>query len=175
MRTRKFRVPSPAMVVALIALLVGLGGGAYAAKKIKLGKNTVKTKNIKNEAVTDQKLAKDVRGKAVAWAEVAANGSITAARGLSASNFVKSSSTSAFTCAKDLPEHGTATVSPVFAGDAHEFGFPAVAIDEAPFAGGDGTCTGVSGAGASIATYFLGLGTTASSYSAQPYVIVLQK
>jgi hypothetical protein len=63
----------------------------------------------------------------------------------------------------------------VFGGDANEFGFPAVSIDEAPFAGGDGTCTGVAGGTASIATYFLGLGTTASSYTSQPYILALFK
>jgi hypothetical protein len=63
----------------------------------------------------------------------------------------------------------------VFGGDANEFGFPAVSIDEAPFAGGDGICTGVAGGTASIATYFLGLGTTASSYTSQPYILALFK
>jgi hypothetical protein len=43
-------------VIATLALfLVVAGGGAYAAKK--LGKNVVKTKNIKNAAVTKPKIA----------------------------------------------------------------------------------------------------------------------
>lgn len=41
-------------VVALLALFVALGGSAYA---FHLGKNAVKTKNIKNGAVTEAKLA----------------------------------------------------------------------------------------------------------------------
>jgi hypothetical protein len=40
--------------VALLALFVALGGSAYA---FHLGKNAVKTKNIKNGAVTEAKLA----------------------------------------------------------------------------------------------------------------------
>lgn len=43
-----------ANVVALLALFVALGGSAYA---IHLGKNAVKTRNIKNGAVTEAKLA----------------------------------------------------------------------------------------------------------------------
>ncbi len=41
-------------VVALLALFIALGGSAYA---FHLGKNAVKTKNIKNGAVTEAKLA----------------------------------------------------------------------------------------------------------------------
>jgi hypothetical protein len=44
--------PSPALVIALIALFVALGSGAYAASKIG-------TKDLKNEAVTGKKLAKN--------------------------------------------------------------------------------------------------------------------
>ncbi len=43
-----------ANVVALLALFVALGGSAYA---FHLGKNAVKTKNIKNGAVNEAKLA----------------------------------------------------------------------------------------------------------------------
>jgi hypothetical protein len=43
-----------ANVVALLALFVALGGSAYA---IHLGKNAVKTRNIKNGAVVESKLA----------------------------------------------------------------------------------------------------------------------
>jgi hypothetical protein len=43
-----------ANVVALLALFIALGGSAYA---IHLGKNAVKTKNIKNGAVTEAKIA----------------------------------------------------------------------------------------------------------------------
>jgi hypothetical protein len=43
-----------ANVVALLALFVALGGSAYA---FHLGKNAVKTKNIKNGAVTEAKIA----------------------------------------------------------------------------------------------------------------------
>jgi hypothetical protein len=60
MRNLRFGRPSPAMVVASIALLVALGGTAIAAKKIGSGqikKNAVKTKKIANQAVTKGKLA----------------------------------------------------------------------------------------------------------------------
>src|SRR3954464_15689197 len=50
------RRPSPAMVVALIALFVALGGGAYAA--FKLPKGSVGSKQLKKHAVTPPKLAK---------------------------------------------------------------------------------------------------------------------
>jgi hypothetical protein len=45
--------PSPAMVVAFIALLLGLGGGAYAQQ---LSNNSVGSKQLKNNAVTTKKI-----------------------------------------------------------------------------------------------------------------------
>ncbi len=62
--------PSPAMVVALIALFAALGGTAWAA----LGKNTVGTPQLKAKAVTTGKLANN----AVTGAKVAA-GTLTGA------------------------------------------------------------------------------------------------
>jgi hypothetical protein len=44
--------PSPALVISLIALFVALGSGAYAASKIR-------TQDIRDEAVTGKKLAKN--------------------------------------------------------------------------------------------------------------------
>ena len=61
------RKPSPAFVISIIALFVALGGSAAA---IKLGKNAVKTKSIKNGAVSAEKLGKNVR----AYAKVTAAG-----------------------------------------------------------------------------------------------------
>lgn len=49
------RRPSPAMVVALIALVCALTGTAWAA----LGKNSVGTKQLKNNAVTTAKIKKE--------------------------------------------------------------------------------------------------------------------
>lgn len=49
-----FRRPSPAMVVALIALFVALGGVGYAASQ--LPKNSVGTKQLKKNAVTSAKV-----------------------------------------------------------------------------------------------------------------------
>jgi hypothetical protein len=47
--------PTPAMIVALIALFVALGGGAYAA--LKLPKNSVGAAQLKKSAVTPAKLS----------------------------------------------------------------------------------------------------------------------
>jgi hypothetical protein len=51
---RKRFLPSPAMVVACLALLVALGGTSYAA--IKLPANSVGTKQLKRGAVTGVKV-----------------------------------------------------------------------------------------------------------------------
>lgn len=48
-------MPSPAMAVALLALFVALGGGAYAATN--LPANSVGTRQLRNQAVTIHKLA----------------------------------------------------------------------------------------------------------------------
>jgi hypothetical protein len=56
MRALRERLPSPALVIAVIALIVALGGTSYAA--FKLPKNSVGTKQLKNSAVTTKKLRK---------------------------------------------------------------------------------------------------------------------
>ena len=53
-KRRRLRAPSPAMLVACIALFVALGGTSYAA--IVLPANSVGTKQIKNNAVTAAKI-----------------------------------------------------------------------------------------------------------------------
>jgi hypothetical protein len=76
-------LPSPAMGVALLALLVALGGTTYAATKIKknavgskqLQANAVKTAKIAANAVTTAKLA----GDAVTTDKLAAN-AVTSAK-----------------------------------------------------------------------------------------------
>ena len=65
---RFLKVPSPAMIVAIIALVVALGGSAWAG--IKIG-----TAQIKNKAVTPSKLAPSVdtlRG----WVRIGPTGQI---------------------------------------------------------------------------------------------------
>ena len=47
--------PSPALIIAFIALFVAMGGFGYAAVKLK--PNSVGTKTIKDGAVTTSKLA----------------------------------------------------------------------------------------------------------------------
>ena len=54
MRRKRFRRPSPAMVVAFVALLVALGGTSYAA--IRLPANSVGTKQLKKSSVTTAKV-----------------------------------------------------------------------------------------------------------------------
>ena len=71
------RLPSPAMVLAFIALFAALSGGAYAAKKIgakNLRNSAVTSKKIKNGAVTNRK----IRNKAVSAAKLR-NGAVTTA------------------------------------------------------------------------------------------------
>jgi hypothetical protein len=70
-KRRRLRAPSPAMVVACIALAITLSGVAYAA----LPSNSVGTAQLKNGAVTTPKLANN----AVATAKIQA-GAVTAAK-----------------------------------------------------------------------------------------------
>ncbi len=59
----KLSRPSPAMIVAIIALFAALSGSAYAA----LGKNTVGSKQLKAKAITTGKIANNaVNGTKVA-------------------------------------------------------------------------------------------------------------
>jgi hypothetical protein len=56
MRTlKRILRPSPALIVAFVALFVAMGGIGYATAKLK--PNSVKTKNIKSGAVTTDKIA----------------------------------------------------------------------------------------------------------------------
>jgi hypothetical protein len=68
------RMPYAAMIVAIVALIAAVGGGAYAAK-VTLKKNTVTTKSIKKAAVTTPKIA----AKAVTSAKLA-DGAVTSAK-----------------------------------------------------------------------------------------------
>jgi hypothetical protein len=61
-KRRRLRVPSPAMVVACIALAIAMSGAGYAA--VSLPKNSVGTKQIRNGAVTTAKLHKNAVTKA---------------------------------------------------------------------------------------------------------------
>ena len=68
--------PSPALVIAILALFVALGGTAYAAAKIgtkdiknnaitaaKIKKNAVTGPKIKNDAVNSNKMESDARNR----------------------------------------------------------------------------------------------------------------
>lgn len=52
---------SPSLVVSIVALIVALGGTAYAG--VQLGKNSVGTPQLKNGAVKTSKLGSDVKKK----------------------------------------------------------------------------------------------------------------
>ncbi len=52
---KRFFRPTPALVVAFIALFAAMGGVGYSAVKMKA--NSVKTKNIRDAAVTTNKIA----------------------------------------------------------------------------------------------------------------------
>jgi hypothetical protein len=52
------RAPIASMMIACVALFVSLGGPSWAAKKLKLKPNSVKTVHIQDGAVTAPKLAK---------------------------------------------------------------------------------------------------------------------
>ncbi|HEU5106917.1 MAG TPA: hypothetical protein VFU11_13885 [Solirubrobacterales bacterium] len=86
-QTRSLR-PSPSFVISLLALIVALGGTAYAAAKIgskdikknaitapKIKKNAITTVKIKNEAVTGAKIKESSLGAvpSAVNAETAAN------------------------------------------------------------------------------------------------------
>ena len=72
MHQARTRRPSPALVVAIIALIASLTGTSFAA--VKLGKNSVGSKQLKSKSVTTGKIANG----AVTGAKVAAN-TLTAA------------------------------------------------------------------------------------------------
>lgn len=68
-----FRIPSPSLLVAMIALFVALSSTAYAAS---LQKNSVTTKTIKNSAVTGAKIksstitGSDVKNNSLTGADI---------------------------------------------------------------------------------------------------------
>ena len=68
MRSLRLRKPSPALVIAVIALFVGLGGGAYAAK---VGTNQLKAKSVTTGKIAGQAVTSGKIGpKAVTSAKI---------------------------------------------------------------------------------------------------------
>jgi hypothetical protein len=161
-----FRLPSPALILAVIALVAATTGASYAA--VKIGKGTVTTKSLKNKSVTKKKLAPAVRGQAVAWAEVAANGSLTASRGIVSANLT--SSANGFYCFDNLPAHGAEAVTPGWTGD--EFGSFAIASISKPASTDIGCAAGTELA---VVTQFFNIATDAAPYSPRAFTIVLHK
>jgi hypothetical protein len=190
MKKRLGRI-SPALVISVIALFVALGSGAYAVK-VKLGKNVVKTKSIKNGAVTEPKIAKGAvssdklgngavtadklggngLGRAIAFAQVNADGTVGAnSRGISTSNVTREGTSNNVYCFHGLPQFGTATVTPGWG--ATEFdGIVSANMEQAPFR--EGLCSDVSGAQVGVLTYFDDFfGTIAPARSPMPFFITL--
>lgn len=67
MRRVTLSLPSPAMIVAMIALFVALGGSAYAAKKIsskQIRTGSVGTRAVKNRSLTSLDMRRDSLGGA---------------------------------------------------------------------------------------------------------------
>lgn len=80
--SRFLKVPSPATVMAAVALFVSLGGTAWAVKQIgtnQIKNNAVTTKKIRNGAVTGGKLANGAVSpskSSMMWALIGADGSV---------------------------------------------------------------------------------------------------
>jgi hypothetical protein len=95
MHTRWVRAPSPAFVIALIALFVALGGTTYAATSLR--PNSVGTTQLKNNAVTAPKIK---------------NGAVTAAKinqaGLTVANATHATSADSATNATNATHAGSA-------------------------------------------------------------------
>jgi hypothetical protein len=69
MRSVRFRLPSPSMAVALLALFVALGGSSYAALKVnsrQIVDNSVRSKDLRNNDVRST----DVRNNSLAGADI---------------------------------------------------------------------------------------------------------
>ena len=111
MQKRRFRAPSPAFVIALIALFVALGGTTYAATS--LPKNSVGSKQLKKNAVTGPKIKKG----AVTAAKINPAG-LTVPSATQATN----ATTAANIAAPEAYHAIGATGEPAFQNSAHNFG-----------------------------------------------------
>lgn len=71
--------PSPALVVALLALFVALGGVGYAAATIgsaEVKNNSIRGKDIRNRTITSRDVKKNLFQAKAKWANVSSNGTI---------------------------------------------------------------------------------------------------
>jgi hypothetical protein len=90
----RLRVPSPALVVSVVALILALGGTSYAAFSLPNG--SVGTKQLKNKAVTNAKLAPNsvgtanIKNGAVTASKINTSG-LTVPNDQTASNFTQGS------------------------------------------------------------------------------------
>jgi len=181
-------------VISVIALFVALGSGAYAVK-VKLGKNVVKTKSIKNGAVTEPKIAtgavsggklangavtpdklsSSATGQAVAFAQVLASGTVGPnTRGITNANITRTGSgTSTVYCLHGMPNFGAIVVTPGFG--ATEFdGIVSANLDQAPLNQDANECSTVPGTQAAVFTYYDDFfGALAPARSPMPFFITL--
>ena len=161
----RFRRPSPAMVVAIIALIVALAGGAYAASKIgtkqlknnavtkkKIRNGAVTTSKLANGAVTDSKLAAAAKGLTVAYATVNVLGQVVASESSGPISTANVNRQGAVYCFHGLSfPFKAAAATPLHAdNEAGEDVTISVQVDKAPFATND--CDAVSGAQLEVLT-----------------------
>jgi hypothetical protein len=85
LRRLSSRLPSPAMIVAVLALFIALGGSAYAVKVANAPANSVVTKSIKKSAVTQTKIRPGAVGNAQLGAD-AVTGTNVAPKTITAGN-----------------------------------------------------------------------------------------
>ncbi len=175
MKKPKLRMPSPALIVAMVALIVALGGASYAA--VKLGKGTVTTKALKNKSVTEKKLAPAARGRAVAYGEINQDGTVGPnSRAISNANITRQGTSppaNSIYCFHDLPKHGTVAVTPGFG--ATEFdGIVSANLDQAPINPDSGACSSVPGTQFVVFTYYDDFfGSIAPARAPMPFFVQL--
>ncbi len=144
MRLTAWKRPSPALVVALLALFVALGGSGYAAV-------AVNGKNIKNRSIAGKKLKRDtLSGREVneaALGKVRLSGGADRARSADAANVAR---------AADRADRATSAARADTATDASALGgLPASAFQRAvrwALVGADGTIIEQSGGITNIPT-----------------------
>ena len=101
------KMPSPAMLVALLALFVALGGSAYAVNKVgtnQIKNNAVTTPKLKNNAVTTAKVANGAI-KSAKLGEASVTGSKVAQQAIGGPNLAD------FSISADKLEGGSVTES----------------------------------------------------------------
>ena len=100
---------------------------------------------------------------------MAANGTITAGRGITSANLVSASG--GFYCFNNLPAHGTESVTPAWTGDEFE-SFAIATVSKPSSADIGGACVSTQLA---VVTQFFDIATDAAPYSPRAFSIVLTR